>query len=192
MPFLLHTPRSPFSSVSLSSLCAHCPPTGSTQLPSLLIYPTVPLESSLLTNLGSSLNVDSTSWTPIKVDAPLSVPTQKATFLPCYRLQIAEMFSCLTSVSAPLLLPISYRNLSLPKFMESSYFFTIFCGHDVVNVPDLPVFGTELPVSTIVLDDFSVSEENPLHSLGTVAHSFYLSSVLAICLQGYTLCCFTT
>ena len=63
--------RSSLSSVSLSCICAHHPPTGSTHLPSLLIYPTVLLESSLPTALVSSLNGASTSWTPIKVDALL-------------------------------------------------------------------------------------------------------------------------
>lgn len=85
----------PHSAVSLFCIHAHCPPTGSTQLPSLVIYPTVPLESSLLTPLVSSLNVASTSWTPMKVDTSLRAPLflHRRLHIPplLHRLQIAEM-----------------------------------------------------------------------------------------------------
>lgn len=84
--------------------------------------------------------------------------------------------------SCPSSTKIYYQNSWNPAILT----FIILCGYNVVNVPDLPVFGTELPLSTIALDDFSVPEENPPHTLGTVAHSFYFSLVRAICLQGFT------
>ena len=44
----------------------------------------------------------------------------------------------------------SHAKISWLKFMASSYFtFSVLCGHDVVHVPDFPVFGTRLPVSSL-------------------------------------------
>lgn len=116
--------------------------------------------------------------------------TEGNTFLPSHRLQTAE-----NVLVSHLFLHNCFAHLIQKSLITKIFYFllltfTIPCGHDAVNVPDYPVFGTELPVTTIVLDDFSVPEENPLDSLGTAAYSFYLSSVLAICLQGYTPCCF--
>lgn len=85
-----------------------------------------------------------------------------------------------------------YQNIWHPAILT----FTILCGHDVVNVPDFPVLAPSCFLSnscpTIILDDFSVSEEHPSDTLATIAYSFYLYSILAICFQGYTSGCSTT
>lgn len=127
------------------------PQTGNTQLPSLLIIPTVVLESFSPYSL-SSLSVISASWISTKFDTPpedTSFPAQKGCkLLPGYtakNLRSSPVSHLCTNASSHLRQKFLTTKLWHPAILT----FTILYGHDAVNVPDFPVFGTRLPDSSL-------------------------------------------
>lgn len=161
MPFLLYTPRSLLFSVSLSWMS---PQTGNMQLPSLLIVPTVLLESFSPYSLFPEcclyfLDFNKTWHSP----EDTSFSAQKdCTLLP------GHPAKNLSSPVSHFCIFLSETKISYYQTVAASYFnFHHSLWPQCSQCPRFPSLWYQAPwflstsCSTIILDDFSVPEENP-------------------------------